>query len=195
MKTVLSDGSSWPLAPLDDQNRLLDIDDALAFGNHKGANQQPELLLKLVSDNIIRGFALPLPLDKIRRIPGVLLAPLNIQLQKTINERGEIIPKNRMTHDQSWKRQLGTSVNSRVDEEKLVPCYFGQALKRIINWCVAARTLPGKKNPCHQVGREGSFPTVPPQHIDGSADLHPTARTSSGADEAASLFRQGPLPI
>ena len=65
MKTVLSDGSSWPLAPLDDQNRLLDIDDALAFGNHKGANQQPELLLKLVSDDVTRGFALPLPLDKI----------------------------------------------------------------------------------------------------------------------------------
>ena len=146
MKTVLSDGSSWPLAPLDDQNRLLDIDDALAFGNHKGANQQPELLLKLVSDDVTRGFALPLPLDKIRRIPGVLLAPLNIQLQKTINERGEIIPKNRMTHDQSWKWQSGTSVNSRVDEEKLVPCYFGRALKRIINWCVAARRrFPGKR--------------------------------------------------
>ncbi len=40
MKTVLSDGSPWPLVPIDDQNRLLDIDDALAFGNHKGANQQ-----------------------------------------------------------------------------------------------------------------------------------------------------------
>ena len=38
MKTVLSNRSSWPLAPLDDQNRLLDINDALAFGNHKGAN-------------------------------------------------------------------------------------------------------------------------------------------------------------
>jgi hypothetical protein len=72
--------------PLNDRNRLLDIDNALAFGNHKGADQQPELLLKLVRDDVDGGFALPLPLDKIKKISGILLAPLNIQLQKTINE-------------------------------------------------------------------------------------------------------------
>jgi len=44
-----------------------------------------------------------------------------------------------MTHDQSWAWQSGTSVNSRVDKEQLMPCYFGQAMKRIINWAVAAR--------------------------------------------------------
>jgi hypothetical protein len=48
MRIVLSNGSTWPLLPLDNINRLLDIDNALAFGNHKGADQQPELLLKLV---------------------------------------------------------------------------------------------------------------------------------------------------
>ena len=139
IKNLLTEGSTWPLSPIDEHDRLLDIDDALAFGNHKGANQQPELLRKLINDDVTRGFALPLPLYKIKKIPGVLIAPLNIQLQKTINERGEIIPKNRMTHDQSWKWQSGTSVNSRVDEEQLMPCYFGQAMKRIINWAVAAQ--------------------------------------------------------
>ena len=87
--------------------------------------QQPELLLKLIWDNIDQGFALPLPLDKIKQLPGILLALLNIQLQKTINKLGEIIPKNRMTHNQSWKWQSGSSVNSRVDKEQLMPCYFG----------------------------------------------------------------------
>jgi hypothetical protein len=101
VKTVLLDGSTWPLLPLDDQNRLLDTDNALAFGNHKGTDQQPELLLNLVQDDVDRGFTLPLPLNKIKKIPGILLAPLNIQLQKNINKRGEIIPKNRMTHNQS----------------------------------------------------------------------------------------------
>jgi hypothetical protein len=65
------------------------------------------------------------PLDKIKQLSGILLALLNIQLQKTINEQGEIIPKNRMTHDQNWKWQSGTSVNSRVDKEQLMLCYFG----------------------------------------------------------------------
>ena len=44
MMTLLTEGSTWPLSPIDEHNRLLDIDDALTFGNHKGANQQPELL-------------------------------------------------------------------------------------------------------------------------------------------------------
>jgi len=139
MMTLLTEGSMWPLSLIVEHDQLLDIDDALAFGIHKGANQQPELLKKLINDDITRGFALPLQLHKIKKIPGVLIAPLNIQLQKTINERGKIIPKNRMTHNQSWAWQSGTSVNSRVDEEQLMPCYFGQTMKRIINWAVAAR--------------------------------------------------------
>ncbi len=146
MKIILLEGSTWPLSPLDEAERLKDIDDALEFGNHKGAVNQKELLLTLVNDDVVRGFALPLPLDKIKKVPGVILAPLNIQLQKTINERGEIIPKNRLTHDQSWAWQSGTSVNDRVDTSKLMPCYFGSALKRIINWAVAARKkYPGKR--------------------------------------------------
>jgi len=44
-----------------------------------------------------------------------------------------------MTHDQSWAWQSGTSIYSRVDKKQLMPCYFGQAMKRIINWAVAAR--------------------------------------------------------
>jgi hypothetical protein len=44
--------------------------------------QQPELLLKLIRDDVNQGFALPLPLNKIKQLPGILLAPLNIQLQK-----------------------------------------------------------------------------------------------------------------
>jgi hypothetical protein len=92
-----------------------------------------------VKDNVVRGYAHPLPLDKIKKIPGILLAHLNIPLQKRINEHGEITPQNRLIHDQSWKWQSGTSVNSRVNEEKLMPCYFRKALKQFINWAVAAR--------------------------------------------------------
>ena len=120
MKQVLTHGSKWPLQPLDEDDRIKDVEEALLFGNHKGTVKQQDLLVKLVTGNVIRGFALPLPLDIIAQIPGVLLAPLNIQAQNTINERGEIIPKNRLTHDQSWKWQSGTSVNSRVIKDKLI---------------------------------------------------------------------------
>jgi hypothetical protein len=93
-----------------------------------------------------QGFALPLPLNKIASIPGILLAPLSIQAQSKINEQGEIIPKDRLTHNQSWKWQSETSVNSRVEKDKLMPCYFGKAIKRLINWAVATcRKYPNKR--------------------------------------------------
>jgi hypothetical protein len=95
---------------------------------------------------VTRGFALLLPLNKIASIPGSLLAPLNIQAQSTINKRGKIIPKDRLTHDQSWKWQSETSVNSRVEKDELMPCYFGKAIKHLINWAVAAhRKYPNKR--------------------------------------------------
>jgi hypothetical protein len=37
------------------------------------------------------------------------------------------------------------SGNSRVDKDKLMPCYFGKALKRLIDWAVPARMLYPKK--------------------------------------------------
>jgi hypothetical protein len=112
MKQVLKNGSKWPLQPLDEDDRIKDVEEALVFGNHKGAVKKQDLLVKLVTDNVIQGFALPLPLDKITQIPGVLLTPLNIQAQNTINERGEIIPKNRLPHDQSWKWKSESTAES-----------------------------------------------------------------------------------
>ncbi len=108
--------------------------EALSFGNHKGASSKPELLKELVTSNVIHRYALPLPLDKITRIPGVCMAPLNIQAQWTINERLEIVEKDRLTHDQSFKwTTLGTIVNSRTNTDLLQQCKFGKCLTRLIN--------------------------------------------------------------
>ncbi len=112
-KKLLKNGSEWPLDRLDESTRLQDINKALTFGNHKGASSKPAILQELINNNIIHSFALPLPLSKIRNIKGILFAPLNIQLQNTIDETVQIIPKDQMTHNQSFKwLTSGTSVNS-----------------------------------------------------------------------------------
>ncbi len=56
---------------------------------------------------------LPLPLGKIKRIPGICMAPLNIQPKWMINERREIIKKIRLTQGESleWEKS-GSSINS-----------------------------------------------------------------------------------
>ncbi len=101
---------------------------------------KPALLQELVNDDVIHGFDLPLPLSKIRNNKGVLFAPLNIQLQNTIDETGRIIPKDRMTHNQSFKWSAsGTSVNSRVNKDQLLPCVYGGVIGWLVNWTVAAR--------------------------------------------------------
>jgi hypothetical protein len=51
MKQVLGHESKWPLQPLDEDDRIKDVKEALLFGNHKGAVKQQDLLVKLVTDD------------------------------------------------------------------------------------------------------------------------------------------------
>lgn len=141
MSRILTHGLEWPLEPINDECRLADVREALSFGNHKGASTKPDLLLQLMSKDVHFGYCLPLPLAKAEKIPGVLIAPMNIQQQNTIDEFGRIIPKDRQTHDQSFKWSSGTSVNSHVKTEELLPCLFGACIKRIVNWAVTTHRL------------------------------------------------------
>jgi hypothetical protein len=122
MKDFLEEGSIWPLAKLSKEEQRKDIEDALAFSNHKGTSQKPELLKKLVGKDVKYGYSLPIPLSSVQLIPGLCMAPMNIMAQNTINEFGQIIPKDWLTHDQSWKWLSGTSVNSRVQKDLLQAC-------------------------------------------------------------------------
>jgi len=128
-----------PDIPEDD--RRADVKEALSFGNHKGARTNYKLLRTLVEEDVTHGYSLPLPLNKIHLLPGVLISPMNIVEQDTINEHGDTIPKFRLTHDQSFRFENGsnTSLNSRLCREELHPCYFGWVIRRLINWIVAAR--------------------------------------------------------
>ena len=102
---------------------------------------QPELPKKLVSKDVHFGYCLPLPLTKAAHSPDILIVPMNIQQQNAINEHGRIVPKDRLTHNQSFEWSSGTSVDSRVIREELIPCMFGSCIRRIVNWAVTARRL------------------------------------------------------
>jgi hypothetical protein len=55
---LLIKGSKWPLMEISKSNRIADLTEALQFGNHKGASQKPDLLKKLISDDIRYGYGL-----------------------------------------------------------------------------------------------------------------------------------------
>ena len=109
------------------------------FVNNKGAKSNPDVLANLVAKDVNHGYAMAWPLSKSLTIPSILLASMNIMHQKTINESGQIIEKERLTHNQSYEFGSKTSVNSRVRSEELMPCMYGAFMKRLVNCACSAR--------------------------------------------------------
>ena len=124
-RQFLVHGSVWSLAKLTEALHKSNLLEALKLGNHKGATNDQSLLCKSVKTYVIHRYCLPIPLHGISKIPGAILAPLNIMAQHTIDENGQIISKDRLTHDQSfaWPGSE-SSVNSLVDNSKLQQCMF-----------------------------------------------------------------------
>jgi len=108
-------------------------------GSHKSSSKHLSKLDSIISEEISRDFALPLPIDILFKIPNATLAPLGCHQQETINEQGERIPKYRITHDQSFPGPSGHSVNSRVIRESLPPCMYSFVLSRTIHYIMNLR--------------------------------------------------------
>jgi hypothetical protein len=133
MEDFLTHGSKWPLVEISKEEQINNPTNALTFGNHKGASAKPETLLKLIGKDVKYGYSIPIPLESVKLIPGLEMAPMNIMAQNTIDKLGRIVPKDRLTHDQIWKRSSGTSVNSCVRQELLQECRYGFCIRRIVN--------------------------------------------------------------
>ncbi len=138
-KNLLTYCSNWSLNKLDNNMQKNNVNEAITIGNHKGATSQPLLLRHLILKDVSYGFGLTIPLSAVHSIQGALLALMNIMKQNTIDEQGRIIPKDRLTHDQSYAWGSGTSINSRVRIEDLLPCRFGTCIRWLVNYAVAAR--------------------------------------------------------
>ena len=50
------------------------------------------LLCELINDYVTHGFSLHLPMSKIHLLPDILIAPMNIVEQDTIDEHGTTVP-------------------------------------------------------------------------------------------------------
>eukprot|EP00978_Attheya_sp_CCMP212_P016940 scaffold44783_cov43-Attheya_sp.AAC.3 len=141
MKSILDDGAAFPLEPIDEELRKLDLAEALTMGNHKGATKEPQILENLMKEDVFRGYSLPIPLNKVTEIPGAIMAPQNVARQNTIDETGKIVGNDRLTpHDQPWTySSQAPSMNYRVREDELTPVQFGRTMIRVIHYIVNTR--------------------------------------------------------
>lgn len=137
---------SYPLEDVPNSTKKKDTEEALEFGNHKGASKYKEFFEKLLQKDIEYGYSLTIPLEKVLKIEGALMSPLNVHEQWTIDEEGNVIPSKRLTHNQSKTfAASGTSINSRVVKEFLQDCMYGHMLLRLVHYIVALRLKFQKK--------------------------------------------------
>jgi hypothetical protein len=139
LEDLLLRGSHFSADPLPDTTCRLQAAAALDYGNHKGATKAKDKLCSLLNDDVTHGFNLPLPLSMTHRIPGLLLSPMNIARQNSIDASGNIIPKDRLTHDHSMEFMPKSSINSRSNLDDHEPCHFGHALIRFFHRLVHLR--------------------------------------------------------
>ena len=151
MKTILINGTSYPLQPpLPNHVQLGDLREMIAEGNHKSASgDRADLLSDKMSKEVERGWNIPLlPTHLLDLIDaGAEIAPMCMATQGTINERGEIVMKDIVIHNQSMKGAIsGKSINDQIIEEELAPLHYGHMMSRLIHQIVAMRTLhPNKR--------------------------------------------------
>jgi hypothetical protein len=62
-KMILLFGATFPLNPISHQDRLQDLDFHVKRGSHQSAIKNKQVLDKLINDDIVKGFALPLSLQ------------------------------------------------------------------------------------------------------------------------------------
>ena len=143
----LSQGSTYPLNPTSDEGRQKDVAAAVTYGNNKSSIKNPKFTSNMETE-ITHGWALPLPPNFAHTIPDAEVAPHGCVTQATINELGEIMEKDRLTHDQSFPGAFyDTSVNWRVIDKELLPCFYVHMNRRTITCIVGCRM----RHPCRRI--------------------------------------------
>jgi len=140
VKQILESGSLWPLDPITDQDQIAKNNEFIQRGNHKSAIKYEAEYEKKLTTEINQGWMFPIPLSYVNILHHGELAPVGID-DKVWSEQqdGSRKTKYRLTHDQSFKASVGTSVNGRVQKEKLNPLFYGGCLSRLLHYIVDVR--------------------------------------------------------
>ena len=136
IKDIITNGITYPFHPdIDDSIRLDDLQHMIDRGNHKLALsiENSPILKKTYQNEIDQGWMFPVTLDCLPKIPHVMMTPVGIADQYTIDEEGNIKPKKRLTHDCSFPSNSGNSLNLSHCEDDLPTCIYGTCFRRILH--------------------------------------------------------------
>jgi len=125
---------------LDAATSKIELEAALARGNHKSASDESARLLHLIAKDVQHGFSLPIWKDTARQLKGAAAQPLGLANQWTLTPDGSRTEKARMTQDLSFSPiDPDNSINSRIDMSAYPEMVYGWCLSRILHFVVALR--------------------------------------------------------
>ena len=130
---------SWDL---DSATKSEELQNLLARGNHKSAQEVPDQVSALITKDVTHGFSIPLPTRILHKIPNAAIQPLGVAKQWTVDGEGNRTVKFRMTQDLSYssnRRGPPRSINSRIDMTAYPEMIYGWCLPRILHYLVAVR--------------------------------------------------------
>ena len=154
------DEIDYPLKPLEECMRKEMLKKTIDRGNHKSALSEDERphVTKLMKQDVELGYGIPLTMAYIESPKDAKVYSVGIQNQETINEKGEIIPKKRVTHDLSFNRRKGQSVNQRVREDEMPEVIFGHSMLRYLHLIHHLRwNHPGTQILCNKIDMEKAY--------------------------------------
>ena len=128
-------GIDYPADDLPEEIRIRELDEQINKGNHKSAldkDARAHVDKAMISD-IELGYGIPLTINCIKKLKHAEVYPVELQHQLTIDEHGNIIPKKRISHDLSNKRDKGLSISQRVKEHLLPSVLYGYTLLRFLH--------------------------------------------------------------
>ena len=142
LKSIIQFGCDYKLSsPVDETTRKKDLRAMIARGNHKSASKSgaDKILHKTSTKEVEKGWIVPVTLESITKIKNLHIIPLGIAHQFSIDEDGNRTPKQRVTHDATFPTPSGDSVNNRTIETDLLPCIYGQCLRRVLHGLLKLR--------------------------------------------------------
>ena len=137
---ILTEGARYTFKTIPSEvARKRENDAILEYGNHSSARKKPEALRKVMAKDSKFGYACPITFDCARKLKNGRAGPLGVAQHNGIDEKGEIITKDRLAHDQTFSFGYAPSLNLSVDESVLIDLVYGWCLDRLIHQMVALR--------------------------------------------------------
>ncbi len=198
MEQLLINGSEWPLSDLSMSDKIEDLTEALAFGNHKGASQKSVLLKKLISDDIHYGYGLVIPRSTGKNLTSPKCMRSTNEHHETVHIRHRRRRCGKGASDRRSKFQMAVRiVGQQKGEEREPPMLHVRALSHVATVLDSGgkKKVPTSTDCTPEDQHQVSLQEVPSKRHHSNTDHHTSTQRQAGNHYAMSYLWGHPMPF